>query len=372
MNFSNEIALPQIISYLYANGWVKNSIIRDTFQTWLHPSHVDYEVTLPISEGHKRYQSLLIDALEQLSEIEKIDRDIICKKIIMPSYDKIFFRVIADDVNDGKIPFEDGLELYHSAYRLIKEASLKVKSFKDKSKHLSKFKNSLSMGQTQVGSFVISIESPLYRVPSIENMELFSSDSSLGRMINILLFESLRDINNLVEKNSSDEEISNALINQGISKPVCDSLMNIFGDKSHRDFELNIDWSTKEALDKQYFKPIIVHSRNAPKIAHVRNLLESKKEDKSICLSGQIEDLHRSYNDSVGKAKLRTKLRGKDVSVIFSVSEEVYPQIAQAHVKKYSVKISGDVTSFKSSKRIIARFDDVDDIEINSNIELGV
>ncbi|TOL43499.1 hypothetical protein CGH96_25520, partial [Vibrio parahaemolyticus] len=77
-------------------------------------------------------------------------------------------RAIADDVQNGSIPFDDGIKLLSSAYKLLKHCSSKIQKFKNKSKHLGSYYNHIGMGQTQIGSYVVAIHSPLYRVNSEE------------------------------------------------------------------------------------------------------------------------------------------------------------------------------------------------------------
>jgi hypothetical protein len=130
---STQLPLNDVTKYLAENGWHKSSEIRDTFQIWHNHEFPESEVTLPLSEEHKRYEALLLDTIEELSEYLKVPHEALIKQISPLDFDAIIVRAIADDVQNGSIPFDDGIKLLSSAYKLLKHCSSKIQKFKNKS-----------------------------------------------------------------------------------------------------------------------------------------------------------------------------------------------------------------------------------------------
>ena len=108
---STQLPLNDVTKYLAENGWHKSSEIRDTFQIWHNHEFPESEVTLPLSEEHKRYEALLLDTIEELSEYLKVPHEALIKQISPLDFDAIIVRAIADDVQNGSIPFDDGIKL---------------------------------------------------------------------------------------------------------------------------------------------------------------------------------------------------------------------------------------------------------------------
>ncbi|AZG72575.1 hypothetical protein [Shewanella livingstonensis] len=366
---SMQLSLIDVTKYLAENGWYKASELRGTFQIWHSHKFPNSEVTLPLNQEHKRYSSLLLDTLEEVSEYLKVTHDTLVKQISPLDYDAIMVRATADDVQNGSIPFEDGMNLLSSSYKLLKYCSIKIKKFKDKNKHLGSYYSHICMGQTQIGSYVVAIHSPLYRV-NTEESELFDSSSSLGRMINKLFYTKLAKVSAIFEQEYEIELITQKLLELGIDKKDCDALIEIFGFKSHRDIEIKVNWSSKEFIDVKYKDPISFYSRNVQKIVDYREALKDKKTEKSIQLSGEIADLHRSYDDDLGRAKLRTKYHDREISVSFTVSEELYPIIASAHVDKKVITLTGELEVVKVDNRVSANFKYLTKWSIFENLEM--
>ncbi|NEX87463.1 hypothetical protein G4923_01870 [Aeromonas rivipollensis] len=366
---SIQLPLNDVTKYLAENGWHKSSEIRDTFQIWHSHEFPESEVTLPLSEDHKRYDALLLDTIEELSVYLKVPHDALIKQISPLDFDAIMVRAIADDVQNGSIPFDDGIKLLSSSYQLLKHCSSKMKKFKNKNKHLGSYYSHIGMGQTQIGSYVVAIHSPLYRINSDEEPNLFDSTSSLGRIINKLFYSKLSKVSSVFERESDIEMINQKLLELGIDNKDCDALIDIFGFKSHRDIEIKVNWSSKEFIEEKFHNPISLYSRDAQKIVEYREVLKAKKTEKSIQLSGEVADLHRGYDDDLGRAKLRAKYHGREVSVSFTVSEDLYPIIAMAHVDKKVLTLTGELEVLKMKNRMSANFKSLFDCQVCENLE---
>lgn len=367
---STQLPLNDVIKYLADNGWYKSSEIRDTFQIWHSHEFPESEVTLPLSKDHKRYDALLLDTIEELSAYLEVSHEALIKKISPLDFDAIMVRAIADDVQNGSIPFDDGIKLLSSSYQLLKNCSRKIQKFKNKNKHLGNYCNHIGMGQTQIGSYVVAIHSPLYRVNSEEEPNLFDSNSSLGRMINILFYSKLAKVSSVFARESDVEVITQKLLELGIDKKDCDALIDIFGFKAHRDIVIKVNWSSKEFIEEKYQSPISFYSKDSQKIVEYREFLKAKKTEKSIQLSGEVADLHRGYDDDLGRAKLRTKYQDREVSVSFTVSEDLYPIIAHAHVAKKVVILTGELEVLKVDNRMSANFKSLSGCQVSENIEI--
>ena len=302
-------------------------------------------------------------------EIEEVS---LVNKIFPQNFDAITVRAIGNDVEHGSIPFEDGLKLLTASHKLLKHCSRSLRKFKNKNKHLNSYFNHIGMGQTQIGSYIVSIHSPLYRVNTNDEPELFENNVSLGRMINKSFYSKISKLSKIVNGDTNPEKVIEDLLYIGVDKKDCDSLIDIFGHQSHRDIEININWSPKETIEERYLTSIQLYSRNVQKIVDFRDALKRIKVEKNIKLSGEIENLHRGYDEELGTAKLRTKYRDKEISVSFTISEEEYPRIANAHVNKKIVTLTGELEVIIIDQRVTANFKSLAELSVCENLEFDL
>jgi len=108
------------------------------------------------------------------------------------------------------------------------------------------------------------------------------------------------------------------------------------------------------------------------KIVDFRDALKRIKVEKNIKLSGEIENLHRGYDEELGTAKLRTKYRDKEISVSFTISEEEYPRIANAHVNKKIVTLTGELEVIIIDQRVTANFKSLAELSVCENLEFDL
>ncbi|WP_444886483.1 hypothetical protein [Microbulbifer sp. JMSA008] len=372
-----DVSLADLERYLTSKGWLKVDALGTSFEIWVFPGLSMYEITLPVNEGHKRFRTLVDDALSQLCSKESLGYEELIRKIISPTFDRMLVRVVAGDVSKGRIPFNEGIDLYSSTFDLLKDSARCLHKFKDKQKHILAFKSEVMMGQTQVGSYIISLDSPLYEIGDSEVSGMFDQGKSLGRLINEKTFDKVRFISEFLDdcelnadESKFDEFELHELTSKGITNTVCDSLLKLFGVKSHRDLELTFEWSPKEDIDESYKKSVFLSSKSSTKIRTLGELLKNRRKEASVTLVGNIEDLHRRYKDEDGRAKLKTKYKNREVGITFDVAKEIYDEIVGAHSKKYAVQITGEVHSFLSSKKMIAKFNSIEDIQIKKNGDL--
>lgn len=365
-----KLTLLDLFAYLDKNNWKKAEVIRDAFQLWVNEKHPEFEIILPINESHVRFDSLSLDAVQQLAEAENVSFQALMKGIVEKTYDQIKLRVIAGDVKNGIIPFRDGLDMYESMYDLLRESSGKIQKFKNKTDHIQNFMNSIGMGQTEVGSYVITIDSPLYRVSVGDKQEDFISDSSLGRLVNMRLFKILKKMSEYLKSKSTEDELFLNLLSLELTPKTCDAVISLFGSQVHRDIEFDVHWSSKENISEYYSSSVGFSSKHASKIISFRDALSRRKKEIGFSLTGQIVNLHRDLKEKNGIARFKTKLYGRDVTVPFHVEDGKYSEVVNAHGKKYSVTVTGDLSSYLSRNRLFASFDEVSSIIIHENGEL--
>ncbi len=89
---------------------------------------------------------------------------------------KVSIRIIGDEVNDGALPFMESLTLLPSVKKLLESFAKSAKALKPKhtnyqSKEVRDFIDTLKLGQTEKGSFILNVIYPIEE-PITENTDL--------------------------------------------------------------------------------------------------------------------------------------------------------------------------------------------------------
>ena len=151
--------------YLVETGWKeikrKNPLIR-LFQ---FDDGTFYQIIIPIDSSLSDYQEAMYEAIKTLSEKEKRPIDKIIFSLVNPNADVIRIRFSSRSVELGNIPFDNAIKLYENAKKIIIASALDLvepqKYHRGKmNEKINQFVSNCKFGQTEFGSYVISIICP--------------------------------------------------------------------------------------------------------------------------------------------------------------------------------------------------------------------
>jgi flagellar biosynthesis regulator FlaF len=350
----------QIRHYLEASGWLEDGSIGDLATIWhrTEDGQYDAEVILPRQAKARDYKERVIDLLISIAEFENHLPSEIATAIINVSVDIVYIRVIHDDVESGTIPLDDGILLNEKARDLMTSAVLSAIS---KRKHFSgarpmeatEYLQTLRLGQTQVGSYVVNIIAPL--PPKVLEQESSSIDTtSFTRMVTVNLATSLDALQNAInEFDDEDFSIFDEAVSKGVSANMCDALLGLSGDNKTRSFSISIAASTIEPsrLDSSN------HYDFTPEgVAIMEKVSEHFKDNyvlENCTLLGEVTKLDRPSDAENGYVTIATTLRGVAKNVVFELVQSDYCEAIHAHEGKLHVECKGDIHVSPRTTRLL-------------------
>ncbi|MCT7957500.1 DUF4926 domain-containing protein [Laspinema palackyanum] len=203
--------------------------------------------------------------------------------------DVIQLKAVHSDISNGSLPLIDGINILESAKKIVKAAALSAieprsyypgKHFTQTNKYLEKVR----IGQTEQGSYIFNIISPLNNEMNITGEE--SKSDPYERKVVKTLF---RALSSLTATSEQQEDLTNA-VEQGISGNLCEAIAEMGGSQKRLGFSFCLLNSPSLELPGDIPKEIVLPAELLPKIEQLGKKLKERKITKRK---------HRTLSDSV-------------------------------------------------------------------------
>lgn len=348
----------QLRTYVKSKGWFEDGKIRNVATIWHRHEIEDAEVLLPV-ESVKDYKQRVRDALSAIALFEKVSVDTVVNEVKQLFSNVISVRVIHPDTADGTIPINDGVLLITKAKDLILSAAqsmnTKKKRFAGKlAADVKTYLDSLLLGQTEVGSYVVNVIAPTEK--SNQNEEDAEAENPvdqnlpLSKAITLNLVTSLQALG----KASAEYEVHGELKSfdvamlSGASANMCDALLGLSGEKRNRKFEITVTTSAGPLFESE----TRTFSFDDPQVQALEKATKYYKEDytlKDKLLIGSIQKLSRPQGEVAGTVTLHAQVEGVDRNVQIELTGDDYHLAVIAHDNSELVRVQGEV-HIKSKK----------------------
>lgn len=342
-----EIDPDQLVIYLSRTGWSESSKLGALASVWVNEAYDDNELIVPLSREAKDFNRRVLDVAHQLSVLGEEAVDSILIELSRVKADVIRIRVEHSDVTSGTIPIHDGVLLFEKSRDLLVAAvrsTVKKKRFFEggMSSDLSDFIDDLKFGQTERGSYVVNVISPVILGESDQQDH---AEHSFTRLVSENLARGLTAIKGALEdfeKNEAYEPFDRA-VEYGVSANLCDALIGLGGSKQSRDIEIRIDLGKIEESREEIVLAHKFDSEMIPFLELASDYFKDKYVLTDHTISGLVTKLHHAESEEYWEITIDSTLRDRSRSVALQVSDVQYWEAHKAHKNKKYLECTGDV-----------------------------
>ena len=223
--------------YLRAHGWkpIASTMHSEAVDWEFSSGDASVEVTAPRNARWRDYPRRVREVLAELSQLEGRSEKVIALDIQRASRDIVRVRAIIDGRTDGSISLEDGALLARSARSLMLAAACSAweprRAYHNrKPQPATEYVKGLSMGQTEVGSFVLTVLSPVppaftqqANLPFVEGTTV---PDHYNRKVTRTLSTALGAVKQATESSILTGDITpfDEAVAMGVSADLCESL----------------------------------------------------------------------------------------------------------------------------------------------------
>ena len=344
-----SLAPIEVAAYLRAHGWHEQAgITRDTA---LFTLGNDFEVMLPLSSNLRDFPLRMMDALATLEIVEGKDKTEILADLSTSASDVIRVRLADPDARDGSLPLDRASEIISKAYDMVLAAACSAADSKyffssRKPQPASEYMRNVRMGQTERGSFVITILSRV--TPGLVPAQSGIFDTvpePFERKVTERLADALTAIDSSAKAAiaTGNLETFDKAVTQGISANLCDALARMSdASGAGRDVDVSFSWARVRPTSRSPSLCYRVGRDIVPVLREVARVFKSRSPQEDFDARGSVIRLVRVPPDATGgEVTIAGFVEGTPRNIWLRLDGEDYARAADAFTRRLLISVTG-------------------------------
>ena len=347
-----------VCQYLELNGWKQIPFKREdvkVFQTFKDDNLI--QANVPTSKELFDYKEAMYDVVKVIAGFEEKSEEQVMLYLLNPNTDIIKIRFINKEVENGNILFDDAINLFDNAKKLIAATVADVINpqkihYGRADKSVQTFLNQCRFGQTEIGSYVVSVVCPFAELSAdkeCQQLSIFSDEenceNSLTRRVTSRLINNIATVKEKIETGDLDSLASE---DNEISSNFLEALSNLNLGSDNSSVIFTPEWSPMAKKNRSTYKSVaITNDYYQPITATVQKIKERTSKQTEII--GRIKQLKAAPSvdnrDSGEIIVIYLNENNKAKSVKAFLSKEDYEKAVEAHQYGKMVKIIGTLTN---------------------------
>lgn len=362
-----------VSKYLDETGWKIFPFKRTDIKVYQYKKDNNfYQVNIPLEKSLADYKHAMYDAVEKIAVIEDKSIEQVMLYLLNPNTDIIKIRLDKKEIEAGNILFDDAIKLYDNAKKLLAATASDI--INPKKIHygrfdvpVQKFLNQCRFGQTEIGSYVVSVVCPFAEMSDKDEyhqLSIFSEEEqcakSLTRQVTNQLMYNIATIKNNID-NGNLESLSNG--QNRISSNFFEALNGLNLQCENTTVEFTAEWSPVVKTNRCSYNKIKITNDYYQPISNVIDRIK-QKTNKQTEIVGRIKELKavpvidKRTEGTVVVAFIDDNSKAKTATV--NLSREDYDNAVDAHHYGKAVRIIGDLSGTKTLKIENAIFNVID------------
>lgn len=359
MDLTERISPLAFAKYLRDTGWELFQSKRAYIKIFQYERNDDFfQIIIPMEKKLSDYKEAMYKAVETVAKVENKSIEQVMLYLLNPNTDILKIRLEKKDIEAGNILLDDAIRIYENAKKLLAATARDI--LHPKKYHqgkmddcVLKFLSSCRFGQTEVGSYVVSVVCPFAELDENEEykqLSIFSDEeqcaNSLTRQVTSRVMENISFIKSQIDNGEMDK-----LVLQDEDKIISANFYEALGglnlDSNGADVEFIAEWSPiVKNIGCVKNRILLTHDYYQPIETTIGKLKE--QTNKSTKIIGRIKKLESSPDVQKRKIGKITVVyldeNDKPKTVTANLDKNEYDQAIKAHEKGYHVEIVGEIS----------------------------
>jgi len=342
--------------YLSSRGWVAESTPPSSKAIFYRlPGQKNAEVLLPRQRDIADYVSRMGDILEMLTAVEQRPVGEVLRDISGPPADVIRLGVTTPEATLGTLPLEEGVQLVKGGCEMLVAAACSVRSPqafypRQSFREVTEFLKECRLGQTERGSFVATIITPVpplieaqSPLPGMEDTQF--QTEPFARRVTLRLMSSLRFVSTAIETAAHQKILEG--VAEGVSSNLCQAIatMRPSGDQSR--LQVRMSWArTRPNVPRNLPHNVSFSQAAFPIIEEAGRHLRERQAPRVEQIKGYVVGLRAEtalLEGFEGKVTLLATIEGSTVHVRVILGKDDYAKACNAHRDARLVAVRGQL-----------------------------
>lgn len=338
-----------LAAYLRTRGWTEQERTAGRFSIWTLGRNGDsFEVLLPLDVGFRDYALRIGELLRTLELVEDRSQLELLADVATSFADLIRVRALADGAHDGRIGLDAGLELMRNAREMMLAAACAAIEPRPhypsrKPDRAMEYLASLEMGQTERGSYVLSILSPV--PPALQGSLFPDAEEPFERRVTRTLAEAATAARDAAEESAATGQLEpfQRAVQRGVSANLCDALSGLHQAGGGDRLDLGVSWASARRADVSV--PAVIHfTRDAANVLReASRIFKETGAETDFELLGYVIGLKREEGAETGTVTVSGLVDGSLRKVRMELSGAAYERAIEAHKCQQLVRCEGEL-----------------------------
>jgi hypothetical protein len=355
----------EVASYLRVHGWRQEADLNGKGSVWLLPAEdgrEEADITLPLRRDLGDFALRMGDVLRTLRQVERRSEPEILQDLMTTSSDLIRVRAPSGDAESGSLPLEQAVAFVERSRDLVLAAACAAISKRAyfatrKPTKATEYLSRVRMGQTERGSYVLTILSPVAPALAPEGelpLDLEPSEP-YERQVTRTLAEGLA----AMELAARDAAASGGMggfeqaVQRGVSANLCDAVAGLSAVSPGEGLDIRIAWSRTRPVTNTVSSRVFLGSDSIPLIQEAARLFKDTAPVEDVELQGFVTRLARGPTETSGEVTLEGLVDGQLRRASVELGEGIYSQAVQAHEQRQRVACAGDLVKESGGFRLL-------------------
>ena len=340
-------------AYARAAGWTRQEAYRVHSDVYVGEARP--EIIVPRTERLGDYASVVAGLIHTFASVAGQDELAVYRSLVTTDRDVV--RVRAAESEDGSVTLTAGVSLIDGAREMLLSAACSLRERQPvyragANREASDLLNRVRLGQTDHGSFVVTLLTPVVPPP----MPALFPDADdrhapIERRMTMRLLEALTAVRHATERTAAgDKEAFGDAVAEGVSANLCEALVRLV--EPFPTLDVGVSWAQT--------RPLAIASNvvrfgqaDAALLREAARSLRDRAPRPDVDLYGFVRLLQRGEVDDDGIIGLATTIDGQRQSVKVVLERADYERAIQAHHDRAPVVLNGDLDRMGQRWRLL-------------------
>ena len=341
--------------YLASRGWTpveeESTPIASIHR---HPTMGNAEVIVPLRRELADYALRMADIAQALAIVEQRPVLEVLSDLSAPPSDILRLRVQASEATLGNLPLDDALQLIRGGREMLLSAACSVirpQAFHPEKtlKHANTFIKECRLGQTERGSFVATIITPV--PPSFQQSAILPGHEEFqevtepfARRVTTRLMNSLDIVDQAVKTDRLDPIFNG--VDVGVSANLCEAVAAMKPPGNQSRLDIKMSWSrARPRMPKGIVQAVSFSEGDFPILEEAGRRLRERATPRRERFVGKVFSLQSEiaslFDDLAGRIVIRAEVRGQPARVKVVLNRDDYKLACDAHRDDRRVAVIG-------------------------------
>ena len=315
------------------------------------------EIIIPRTQRLGDYSQVVAQLIGIFAQVAHVDEAILYNDLVVADRDVTRVRVNDGDVN-GSISLEQGPNLVSGARDMLLAAACSLHEPRPvyragANREANDYLRRVRLGQTEHGSFVVTLLSPVIPPPIQEPLlpDLGIHNDPLERRVTRRLTQALSAIHGATARTmGGDTAAFTHAVPEGASANLCEALAQMI--ESYESLDVSTTWARSRPVQRP--RDAVRFTRDdALILREAARSFRNREPRLDFTLFGSVQRLKRDDSETDGTVTLRAHIDGRTQSVTAVLSESDYDRAIVAHRVKAPVIVQGDLGRFGQRWRLV-------------------